>query len=56
MILGDLIYLDDANPTREQALEVIFTPGHTTDSIALYYPAEKKLFVGDTICMCLSCL
>lgn len=49
-MIGDLIYLDDANPTREQALEVIYTPGHTTDSIALYYPAEKKMFIGDTLC------
>lgn len=47
-----MIYLNDANPTREEALEVIFTPGHTSDSIALYYPAEKKIFVGDTLCMC----
>jgi len=46
---GDLIYLDDKNPTKEGALEVIFTPGHTSDSISLYAHWEKRLFVGDTI-------
>jgi len=30
-------------------LEVIYTPGHTPDSIALYARYEKRIFVGDTI-------
>jgi len=46
---GDLIYLGDKNPSKENALEVIFTPGHTSDSISLYAHWEKRLFVGDTI-------
>jgi glyoxylase-like metal-dependent hydrolase (beta-lactamase superfamily II) len=29
-------------------LEVLHTPGHSTDSICLYAPAEKVLFSGDT--------
>lgn len=29
-------------------LEVLHTPGHTSDSICLYAPAEKALFSGDT--------
>lgn len=29
-------------------LEVIHTPGHSTDSICLYAPEEKVLFCGDT--------
>jgi len=44
---GDLIYLDDKNPTKEDSLEVLFTPGHTPDSISLYAHWEKRLFVGD---------
>jgi len=47
---GDLIYLDDNNPVKDMSLEVIHTPGHTPDSIALFYRfGEKRLFVGDTI-------
>jgi glyoxylase-like metal-dependent hydrolase (beta-lactamase superfamily II) len=46
---GELIYLNDAKPSRELSLEVIFTPGHTPDSIALYAHWEKRLFVGDII-------
>ena len=29
-------------------LEVIHTPGHSSDSICLYAPAAKALFSGDT--------
>ncbi|THH21080.1 hypothetical protein EW146_g416 [Bondarzewia mesenterica] len=32
-----------------QALKVIHTPGHTTDSICLLYPADRALFTGDTV-------
>jgi len=46
---GELIYLDDSDPIREKSLEVIFTPGHTSDSIALYSHFENRLFVGDSI-------
>lgn len=47
---GEVIYLNDSNPSQEEALEVIFTPGHTPDSIALYAPFDRRIFVGDTIC------
>ena len=46
---GDLLPLDDANPTEELSLRVIFTPGHTPDSIALYLPAERRVFAGDIV-------
>jgi len=46
---GELIYLNDAKPSRELSLEVIFLPGHTPDSIGLYAHWEKRLFVGDVI-------
>lgn len=29
--------------------EVIHTPGHTTDSITIYFKEEKKMFVGDFV-------
>ncbi len=32
----------------DQYFEVIHTPGHSTDSICLFCPAEGVLFVGDT--------
>merc|ERR1712060_1006247 len=35
--------------TDHEALEVLYTPGHTPDSISLYLPAENRLFTGDLI-------
>src|ERR1700732_1149144 len=29
---------------------VLFTPGHTEGSVCLYFPIEKKLISGDTLC------
>eukprot|EP00747_Dinoflagellata_sp_TGD_P022196 gnl/TRDRNA2_/TRDRNA2_128963_c0_seq1.p1 gnl/TRDRNA2_/TRDRNA2_128963_c0~~gnl/TRDRNA2_/TRDRNA2_128963_c0_seq1.p1 ORF type:complete len:336 (+),score=53.70 gnl/TRDRNA2_/TRDRNA2_128963_c0_seq1:46-1053(+) len=46
---GDRIYLDDDRPTDEESLEVIYTPGHTPDSISLYLPCENRIFTGDLI-------
>jgi len=46
---GDIIYLDDKNPTKQYSLEVIDTPGHTPDSIALYAYFDDRLFFGDTL-------
>lgn len=34
---------------EEDVLEVIHTPGHTPDSICLWLPREKILFVGDIL-------
>ena len=39
---GDVIYLDDANQDVNHALSVLFTPGHTPDSIALHYPHRNR--------------
>ncbi|MBR1693712.1 MAG: MBL fold metallo-hydrolase [Lachnospiraceae bacterium] len=43
---GDVIQLS-ANP--DISLKVIYTPGHTTDSVVYYSQADKTAFVGDTI-------
>lgn len=45
---GEKIFLSK-DKTGDDYLEVLFTPGHTPDSICLYYPKEKKLFAGDLI-------
>lgn len=47
---GDRIYLDDKNAREEEALEVLFTPGHTPDSISLVAPFDKRIFIGDILC------
>lgn len=46
---GARIYLNDEEPTDEESLEILHTPGHTPDSISLYLPAENRLFSGDLI-------
>ena len=57
--IGALNYFDniyDYNNLKEGinkignfAFEVIYTPGHTNDSICLYFKNENKMFVGDFI-------
>lgn len=46
---GERLYLDDDEPLEEEALEVMYTPGHTPDSISLYLPCENRLFTGDLL-------
>lgn len=41
---GDRIMLDDTHK-----LQVIYTPGHTPDSVLLYSEKDRIAFVGDTI-------
>ncbi|KII89321.1 hypothetical protein PLICRDRAFT_40979 [Plicaturopsis crispa FD-325 SS-3] len=36
-------------PLPSSSLLVIHTPGHTTDSIALYIPEDKALYTADTV-------
>ena len=43
---GDIIRLD-ANP--DFYLKVLYTPGHTTDSVTYYSENDRVAFVGDTI-------
>lgn len=47
----DLVLTDGdiLNPDGGRSLEVIHTPGHSRDSISLYYPEDGILFTGDTI-------
>ncbi|WP_031555372.1 MBL fold metallo-hydrolase [Lachnospira multipara] len=54
IIIGGVKYADDgdilsleANPNFK--LKVIYTPGHTTDSIIFYSERDLVAFVGDTI-------
>jgi len=47
---NDIIYLDDNDKdNRANQISVLFTPGHTPDSCAYWYPAGRRLFTGDTI-------
>jgi glyoxylase-like metal-dependent hydrolase (beta-lactamase superfamily II) len=43
--------LGDADTVKAGSLaaQVLHTPGHTEGSVCLYFPAEKKLFAGDTL-------
>ena len=43
---GQIIHLD-ADPAF--SLKVIYTPGHTTDSVIYYSERDRAAFVGDTI-------
>ena len=43
---GDMIHLE-ANPAF--SLRVLYTPGHTTDSVVFYSQQDRVAFVGDTI-------
>ena len=43
---GDKLYLNDSS---ELCLEVIYTPGHTSDSVCFLDRKNKVLFSGDTI-------
>ena len=43
---GDSVYLDSAD---NFCLKVIYTPGHTTDSVVYYSEKDHVAFVGDTI-------
>lgn len=40
---------DGINKIGDFTFEVIFNPGHTMDSISLYFKEEKSLFCGDFI-------
>jgi hypothetical protein len=47
---GERILLDDADPeTPDKQITTIWTPGHTPDSAAFWFPPEKRLFIGDTL-------
>lgn len=45
---GDLIFLDNEQ-SPDYALELLHTPGHTFDSLSIFYRLERRLFVGDLI-------
>ena len=38
-----------SSESSDMTLEVIHTPGHTEDSLCLFFPADKGLFTADTI-------
>ena len=37
------------NKIQSFCFDVIYTSGHTEDSISIYFPIEKKIFVGDFV-------
>lgn len=48
------VFLEDGETfphvaVHETPLLVVHTPGHTPDSLSLYDPGERNLFVGDTL-------
>ena len=50
----NVVYLDDRDEVRLHAdsdisFKVIYTPGHTTDSVVFYSEKDSVAFVGDTI-------
>ena len=54
MTLENVVYLDDGDEVRLHAdsdisFKVLYTPGHTTDSVVFYSEKDSVAFVGDTI-------
>lgn len=48
---GDVIALDHVtDPANNHVLNVLAIPGHTPDSIALYFGPDKRMFIGDILC------
>uniref|UniRef100_A0A0K0D1Q2 Lactamase_B domain-containing protein n=1 Tax=Angiostrongylus cantonensis TaxID=6313 RepID=A0A0K0D1Q2_ANGCA len=43
---GEKLFLGDQDRTHN-VVEVIWTPGHTPDSLTLWYEHDKRLFIGD---------
>ena len=39
----------DTTDTDLASIHILFTPGHTADSIAIYFPLDKALFTADTV-------
>ncbi|MBQ8062398.1 MAG: MBL fold metallo-hydrolase [Bacteroidales bacterium] len=54
ILVEDVDYLDDGDVIRLEAdpkvcLQVVYAPGHTTDSVLYYSERDKVAFVGDLI-------
>lgn len=47
---GEELFLDDAHPSEFNVLRILWTPGHCIDHIAIVFPREQRIFVGDTMC------
>lgn len=41
--------VSSSSPDSQSHLHILHTPGHTIDSLCLYYPADRALFTADTI-------
>ncbi|OSX64869.1 hypothetical protein POSPLADRAFT_1044314 [Postia placenta MAD-698-R-SB12] len=46
---GQTLDVTTVSATPTSVLEVLHTPGHTTDSLCLYYPTDRALFTADTV-------
>ena len=46
---GALLYLDDADRSPANTLQIIYTPGHTMDSVSVYHYGDWRLFIGDLL-------
>ncbi|KAI0355048.1 Metallo-hydrolase/oxidoreductase [Trametes cingulata] len=46
---GDTLPVVAGPEGQTSSLQVIHTPGHTPDSLCIYYPEDRALFTGDTV-------
>ncbi|EJF62693.1 Metallo-hydrolase/oxidoreductase [Dichomitus squalens LYAD-421 SS1] len=43
------VTLTSTTPESDSSLHIIHTPGHTPDSLCIYYPPDRALFTADTV-------
>ncbi|KAI0737903.1 beta-lactamase-like protein [Daedaleopsis nitida] len=46
---GDTLPVTSSSAPGDSVLRIIHTPGHTADSLCIYYPPDRALFTADTV-------